>query len=81
MGQLRKQIWHRHDLRAVVQLATWHMHVATFCRPAGHELAFNVAMAGWVVRLALYTLLPLFPSPWCVLPVELLQGLTFAMGE
>lgn len=108
---------------------------------AGHELAFNIGMAGWVLRLALYTvgrvgwggggwggggvggessamnpaahvqhgklwvqgqrgsdtdtplpclapplpvppqLLPLFPSVWCILPVELLQGLTFAVCE
>ncbi|KAL4420584.1 hypothetical protein ABPG75_010240 [Micractinium tetrahymenae] len=46
----------------------------------GHELAFSIGMAGWVLRLALYTLLPLFPSVWCVLPVELLQGLTFAVS-
>lgn len=91
----------------------------------GHTLAFNIGMAGWVLRLALYTvggaehacracmwvvlgqrvlsvvtvteplhsfsrsrlpplhpqLLPLFPSLWCVVPVELLQGLTFAVGK
>lgn len=96
----------------------------------GLELAFNVGMAGWVMRLGLLTvrqrggahlparrcgakvekrrwclrhllwahlssapnrkpcplplllqLLPLFPSLWLVLPVDLLQGVTFGVGE
>ncbi|PRW21131.1 V-type proton ATPase subunit D-like isoform A [Chlorella sorokiniana] len=46
----------------------------------GLELAFNIGMAGWVLRLGLLTLLPLFPSLWCVLPVDLLQGVTFAVA-
>ncbi|KAL4434055.1 hypothetical protein ABPG75_000496 [Micractinium tetrahymenae] len=46
----------------------------------GVERALQVAMGAYVVRLSCYLALPLLPSPWFVLPVELLQGLTFALA-
>ncbi|GAB4815579.1 hypothetical protein N2152v2_002625 [Parachlorella kessleri] len=46
----------------------------------GVERAFTLAMCGYVLRLCAYIALPLFPSVWWVLPVELLQGLTFALA-
>jgi hypothetical protein len=40
----------------------------------------HVVLATFCVRLACYYLLPLWGSPWAVLPVELLHGITFACG-
>eukprot|EP00887_Chlorella_sp_A99_P007159 scaffold2.g7159.t1 len=52
----------------------------TWLRRLGPELAFHVAMLAWIVRLGLYCLLPLFPTPWVVLLVEPLHGFTFGMA-
>lgn len=46
--------------------------------PAGAIL--HVATGSLVLRLAAYAALPALPSPWFVLPVELMQGLTFALS-
>ncbi|KAG2425694.1 hypothetical protein HXX76_013536 [Chlamydomonas incerta] len=46
--------------------------------PAGAVL--HVATGSLVLRLAAYVALPALPSPWFVLPVELMQGLTFALS-
>ncbi|KAG2452962.1 hypothetical protein HYH02_002299 [Chlamydomonas schloesseri] len=46
--------------------------------PAGAVL--HVATGSLVLRLAAYVALPSLPSPWFVLPVELMQGLTFALS-
>jgi hypothetical protein len=40
----------------------------------------HVVLATFCLRLACYALLPLCGSPWAVLPVELLHGITFACG-
>ncbi|GAB4819710.1 hypothetical protein N2152v2_006756 [Parachlorella kessleri] len=45
----------------------------------GIDNAFNLVMLGFVVRLGAYVLLPLFPTLWLVLMVEILQGLTFGV--
>lgn len=40
----------------------------------------HVVLCTYALRLMLYALLPLSPSPWVVLPVELLHGITFGCG-
>jgi hypothetical protein len=40
----------------------------------------HAVLCAYVLRLGLYALLPYAGSPWCVLPVELLHGITFACG-
>ncbi|KAL6777249.1 hypothetical protein ACKKBF_B20760 [Auxenochlorella protothecoides x Auxenochlorella symbiontica] len=42
--------------------------------------AFHLSMAAFLLRLTCYALLPLAPTPWLVLGIELLQGATFALG-
>jgi hypothetical protein len=37
-------------------------------------------MGAYVARLLAYLALPLLPTPWLLLPVELLQGATFALA-
>lgn len=44
------------------------------------EALLNLALAATAVRLTLYGLLPLAGTPWAVLPVELLHGVTFGLG-
>lgn len=44
------------------------------------EALLNLALAATALRLALYGLLPLAGTPWAVLPVELLHGVTFGLG-
>jgi hypothetical protein len=44
------------------------------------DTLLNVSVAGYALRLGLYALLPLGPSPWLVLPIQLLHGLTYAWG-
>jgi MFS family permease len=46
----------------------------------GVTMSFNLAMAAYVIRLGAYALLPWYPTLWIVLPVELLQGLTFGLA-
>ncbi len=46
----------------------------------GVTMALNLAMAAYIVRLGAYALLPWYPSLWIVLPIELLQGLTFGLA-
>jgi MFS family permease len=49
-------------------------------RRATHLTLINLAMAAYVVRLTCYALMPLYPTLWLVLPVELLHGATFALA-
>jgi chromodomain-helicase-DNA-binding protein 1 len=49
-------------------------------RTASPEALMNLALAATTLRLGLYGLLPLAPSVWCVLPIELLHGASFALG-
>ncbi|GBF91339.1 hypothetical protein Rsub_03659 [Raphidocelis subcapitata] len=44
------------------------------------DVLLHAAVAGYALRLALYSQLPLWGSPWLVLPVQLLHGLTYAWG-
>ncbi|PSC72947.1 Major facilitator superfamily domain-containing 6 [Micractinium conductrix] len=46
----------------------------------GVERSLHVAMAAYLARLSYYLALPLLPSPWWVLPAELLNGLTLALA-
>ncbi|KAI8467570.1 MAG: hypothetical protein J3K34DRAFT_430162 [Monoraphidium minutum] len=41
-------------------------------------LVMNASTLLMAVRMGLYALLPLAPTPWAVLPIELLHGVTFA---
>jgi MFS family permease len=45
----------------------------------GSRGCFHVVFAAFVVRLAGYAALPSAPTPWLVLPLELLHGVTFAL--
>lgn len=49
-------------------------------RRVSPEALLNLALAATALRLALYGLLPLAGTPWAVLPVELLHGVTFGLG-
>lgn len=49
-------------------------------RRVSPEALLNLALAATAVRLALYGLLPLAGTPWAVLPIELLHGITFGLG-
>lgn len=40
----------------------------------------HVVLWTYMLRMGLYALLPYAGSPWAVLPVELLHGITFACG-
>jgi MFS family permease len=40
----------------------------------------HLSVIGYAARLALYAWLPSWPSPWLVLPVQLMHGLTYAWG-
>src|SRR6185312_16131952 len=48
-------------------------------RTLGLDAAFHLCFAAFLLRLGCYATLASWPSPWCVLPVELLHGLTFAL--
>ncbi|KAL4546173.1 hypothetical protein Ndes2526B_g05266 [Nannochloris sp. 'desiccata'] len=37
-------------------------------------------MVAYIIRLGAYALLPLYPTLWIALPIELLQGLTFGLA-
>mmetsp|Transcript_16978 Transcript_16978/g.40500 ORF Transcript_16978/g.40500 Transcript_16978/m.40500 type:complete len:186 (+) Transcript_16978:342-899(+) len=52
----------------------------TILRLTGVEVAMHMVIAAFVLRTSLYTLLPLWPTPWLVLPVELLHGITFGLA-
>ena len=43
----------------------------------GPEALLDIALLTYVIRMLLYSLLPSCSSPWFVLPIELLHGLTF----
>lgn len=42
--------------------------------------ALHLVLLTYVLRLGAYAALPLAGTPWAVLPIELLHGITFAMG-
>jgi hypothetical protein len=44
------------------------------------EALLNLVLSATALRLTLYGLLPLAGTPWAVLPVELLHGVTFGLG-
>lgn len=46
----------------------------------GVELSINIAIIAYLLRLAAYAMIPWLPSLWIILPVEVLQGLTFALA-
>ncbi|KAG7674534.1 putative Major facilitator superfamily domain-containing protein 6-B [Nannochloris sp. 'desiccata'] len=46
----------------------------------GVTVSFNLAMVAYIIRLGAYALLPLYPTLWIALPIELLQGLTFGLA-
>ena len=46
-------------------------------RITGNLLILHLSLAGFVVRLSCYWALHWWGSPWWVLPVELLHGITF----
>ena len=52
-----------------------HVHMAVIAADLDLPSASCAVPAAFALQL-----LPFFPSPWCVLPVELLHGLTFGMG-
>lgn len=44
----------------------------------GTDGMLHIVLAAYVLRMLCYSLLPLAGSPWAVLPVEALHGITFA---
>ena len=46
----------------------------------GPSTTFDIVLAAYALRMACYALLPWFKTPWAVLPVETLHGITFACG-
>lgn len=46
----------------------------------GYHGALQAALAAYCVRLLAYSCLPLLPSLWLALPVELLHGVTFGVA-
>ena len=48
-------------------------------RALGLDRCFHLCFAAFLLRLGCYATLAAWPSPWCVLPVELLHGLTFGL--
>lgn len=48
-------------------------------RVLGHNGSLHVIFIAFLVRLVCYATLPAWPSPWLVLPVELLHGFTFGL--
>ncbi len=46
----------------------------------GVDTMLHITLATYVIRLALYALLPLAGKPWAVLPIEVLHGITFGFG-
>lgn len=44
------------------------------------DTLLHLVLLGLALRLGLYAALPLAGTPWAVLPVELLHGLTFGIG-
>lgn len=42
--------------------------------------ALQIVLLAYIVRMGAYVALPLLPSPWCILPVDLLHGVTFGVG-
>lgn len=49
-------------------------------RALGYHGALQAALAAYCMRLLAYSCLPLMPSLWMVLPVELLHGVTFGVA-
>ncbi len=43
-------------------------------------ICLQLVLAAYLVRMGAYVLLPHFPSPWYILPVDLLHGVTFGVG-
>lgn len=43
----------------------------------GADLAIHAVLAAFVLQLAAYFTLPSWPSPWLILPVEALHGITY----
>ena len=56
------------------------MYSGAILNALGHTGALNVALGAFCVRLAAYSVLNFAPSPWFVVPVELLHGLTFGIA-
>ena len=46
-------------------------------RALGTDNTLHVVVAAFVLRLMAYSTLSSWPTPWLVLPVELLHGITF----
>ncbi|GAX86214.1 hypothetical protein CEUSTIGMA_g13627.t1 [Chlamydomonas eustigma] len=46
----------------------------------GPDALLDLCLCAYVVRMLAYAGLPVLGSPWLVLPIELLHGLTFACG-
>ena len=44
------------------------------------ETALQIVLLAYVIRMGAYVALPLLPSFWCILPVDLLHGVTFGIG-
>ncbi len=53
---------------------------STLQRKVSVPVMITIALLATSLRLAYIALLPVLGSPWAVLPVELLQGVTFACG-
>jgi MFS family permease len=54
-------------------------HAGALLRLLGPHGATHLCFAAFLLRLACYAALPAWGSPWLVLPVELLHGLTFGL--
>ena len=52
----------------------------TIMRKIGVDGSLHLCTAAFVLRLMMYTFVGSWPTPWIVLPVELLHGLTFGLA-
>lgn len=44
------------------------------------DICLQIVLLAYIVRMGAYVLLPNLPSPWYILPVDLLHGVTFGVG-